>query len=229
MSTRAWAITTLVFGAGTLLLFVVFALLPEMRAAAQCLPVGSVVRFELARDGGELAALFGGADSVCRPLAAAAMDAVNRLDLIVFIPTYTAFCVSAAFLMAGGALRPLSAAAGLFALAAAGADYVETTTLLEITPALNDLTRLQTLAPISSGAAWAKFALLTAHAFACAGLAFVNGRRWIITAALVAPVAGVALAASDPAHFSTVMNAAFALAWTALLAAAVRELARKRA
>ncbi len=98
MSTRFWAIATIVTGVATLSLFVVFSLLPEVQAAGECLGRGAVVQFELARNISDLIAIFGEPDSACRPLAVSAMDAVNHLDMAVFIPVYTLFCIC------GGAL-----------------------------------------------------------------------------------------------------------------------------
>lgn len=229
MSERGWAVATLLFGAGALAMIIVFALLPEMRAASACLPPGSVVQFELARGSADLATLFGAPDAPCRPLAVAAMDAVNRLDMLAFIPLYTAFCVGAALLLAGGAVRPLAAAGALFALLAAAADYVETTTLLKITGALDDPSALEFHLLYLSWGAWSKFALLAAHAFACAGLCWVGERRRpMVGVLLLAPALGTAMAAFDHYRFANVMNAAFAAAWLALFVVALMEVMRKR-
>lgn len=216
---RALARATVAAGLATLTLFAAFALQPEMHAAAHCLAPGSVVQFELARNPADLTAIFGAPDSACRPLAIATMDAVNRLDMLAFIPTYTAFCVFAALFLAGGAARPLAAAAVLAALAAAASDYLETATLLSLTQSLD---APDALLPRLQFGAWAKFALLATHAFLCAGLCLLTEkRRWIAGALLLAPAPGVVLAALDHVRFANVMNAGFAAAWVALLVAAV--------
>lgn len=222
MSTRGWALATVVTGLITFALFVVFALLPEMRAAADCLPRGAVVQFELARDSNDLAAIFGPPGGACRALGAAAMDAVNRVDLTAFIPAYTAFCISAALYVARGRWgRPLAAAAVAAAILAALADVLETATLLDVTETLD---APGDLLATSQFAAWSKFALLAAHALFCAGLCLIGqNRRWGLGVALLAPAPGVAAAASSPLALSGVMTASFAIAWIALLGFAVRD------
>ena len=218
MSARAWAAATAALGVATIALFVTFALLPEVRAAAGCLQAGAVVQFELARNSEDLARIFGGGEG-CGPLAIAAMDAVNRLDLIAFIPIYTAFACAAALFLADGALRPLSIAAIVAALGATASDYLETTTLLRITQTLD---APEALLPFSQAGAWIKFSLLAAHGVFCAGLCFLAARRRLVLGALLLlPVLGVALAAYDHVRLASVMNAAFALAWLGVLATAV--------
>lgn len=216
MSARGWAIATVVAGVITFALFVVFGLLPETRAAADCLPPGAVILFELARDTNDLAAIFGPPGSTCRTLGAAAMDAINHIDLIAFIPAYTAFCISGALFLAGGQWgRPLAAAAVAVAILAALADVLETTTLLDIS---QNLDALGDLLVRSQFGAWSKFALLAAHALFCAGLCFTSSRRrWILGFGLVLPTLGVAAAASNHIAFTGVMNMSFTIAWVALL------------
>lgn len=221
MSPRPWALATAATGGVSLALFVVFATLPEVRAAGDCLPPGSVVQFELARNAADLAAIFGAPDSACRPLAIAAVDAVNRVDVLGFIPAYTLFCISAAFFLAAGDWRrPLVVVAVAAALFAAAADYLETTTLLAITQTLDAPGGLLQYAQTG---AWSKFALLAAHAVFCAGICFTSERpRLILGVLLMLPAFGVAAAAYDHVKLASAMNGAFAIAWFALLAMAIR-------
>jgi len=220
VSTRGWAVATAIAGLLTLALFVVFLALPEVRAAADCLPPGAVVQFELARNAADLEAIFGPPGSACRTLGAAAMDAVNRIDLIAFIPAYTAFCLCAALYLAAGQWgRPLAAAAVAAALLAALADVLETTTLLDITA---NFDAAEPLLPMSQLGAWSKFALLAAHALFCAGLCLIGPKpRWMLGVAFMAPTLGVAVAASSHVQFASAMSATFTIAWLALLVAAV--------
>lgn len=229
MNVRAWAIVTAVGGLASLGLFVVFAMLPEMRAATaqDCLPAGAVVQFELARNVADLVAVFGEPQSMCRPLAVAAMDAVNRIDIYAFIPAYTLFCIAAAFFLANGVWqRPLVIiAVGAAVLAAAG-DYLETTTLLAITQVVDAPGQLL---QYSQAGAWSKFVLLAAHAVFCAGICFTSDwRRPILGALLMLPAFGVAVAAYDHVALASVMNAVFAVAWIALLAMALVSVVRGR-
>ncbi len=225
MSARAWGWGVVAFGAASLGMFVAFALLPEMRAAAQCLPPGSVVQFEFARNAQDLVRIFGASESDCRPLAVAAMDAVNQLDVLAFIPIYTAFCICGAFFLAGGASRLLALAAVIAALGALAGDYLETTTLLAITP---DIDGAAPLLPRSQLGAWSKFALLATHAAFCAGLCFLGERRRpILGALLLLPALGVAIAAIDHVRFANIMNATFTIAWLTLLIMAALAVVRR--
>ncbi len=227
MSARTWALATALTGVISLGLFVVFAMLPEMRAAADCLPPGSVVQFEFARNVPDLITIFGEPESVCRPLAIAAMDAVNRIDIIAFIPAYALFCISAALFLAGGIWqRPLVIIAIGAALLAAAGDYLETTTLLAITQTIDAPGELLQSSQIG---AWSKFALLAAHAVFCAGICFTSDkRRPLLGALLMLPAFGVAAAAYNHITLASVMNGAFALAWIALLAMAITHMVRGR-
>lgn len=223
MNARRWAIATAAFGVATLILFVGFTVLPQVTAAGECLAAGAVIDFELARTGAELIAIFDAPGSECRGLSITAMDAINTLDVWAFIPAYSLFCISGALFLSDGAVwRPLAFAAVASAVLAAGADYLETTTLLNIT---RDIERGAALAPVSAFAAWTKFALLAAHALFCAGLAYLSAqRRTILGVLLILPTFGVLALAIDHTRYAMVLNATFALAWFALLFAAVRVL-----
>lgn len=228
MSARVWAIATVVTGAATLGLFVVFSLLPDVQAAGACMARGAVVQFELARHVSDLIAIFGEPDSACRPLAISAMDAVNRLDMAVFIPVYTLFCIAAAlFLADGNWRRPLVIVAIGAALVAAAADYLETTTLLAITQAIDTPGQLLQYSQLG---AWSKFAMIAAHAVFCAGICYTNDKqRLILGTILMLPPFGVAAAAYDQAGLLNIMNATLGLAWLSLLVMAIVSVVRAKA
>ncbi|MGE3142638.1 MAG: hypothetical protein AB7L65_04910, partial [Hyphomonadaceae bacterium] len=126
MSARLWALLTLATGAGVLAVAVLFAALPEVKAAAPCMSAGAIVRFELADSVRDLDAVFGPRGGACRPAMVAAMNAINHLDMIAFIPFYTAFFCCAAALAGGGEGRPLVLAAFEAALIAAAGEVLET-------------------------------------------------------------------------------------------------------
>lgn len=219
MSARFWAIAAALTGLGVLGLFGAFGMLPEAQAAARCLPAGSVVQFELARNATDLLAIFGAPGTACHAPAIAAMDAVNTLDIHAFIPTYTLFCVCSALFLSGGALRPLALAAIASALAALAGDYLETLTLLQLTHTLD---APDALLPQLELGAWGKFGALAMHAFFCAGLCFLEGkRRPILGTLLLLPLPGFAAAAFNHVVFANFMNLAFALAWLALVVMAL--------
>lgn len=227
MSGRFWTIATIVTGLVTVGIIVAFTLLPEVTAAGDCFPRGAVVQFEFARNAADLAAIFGDPQSVCRPLVISAMDAVNRLDTLAFIPAYTLFGICAALFLANGVwARPLVIIAVGASLLAAAGDYLETTTLLAITQTLDAPNGLLEYSQLG---AWSKFALLAAHAVFCAGICYTSEKpRYILGAVLLLPPFGVAAAAYDHIVWSDVMSAGFAVAWVALLVVAIVSVVRAK-
>jgi len=227
VTSRGWALASALTGAAVLAVTIAFALLPEMRGAGQCMVRGAVIQFEFARNTSDLVNVFGPADSICRDLVIKAMDAVNVVDLLAFIPAYVAFCICAALYLADGQWgRPLAAAAVGAAVIAGLADILETATLLEITRTLDQPGDL--LASSQLGA-WSKFALLAAHALFCAGLCLVGEkRRWILGVILLAPALGVAAAANDHVTRADLMSLSFVIAWMALLGFAIKDAVRPK-
>lgn len=220
MSGRFWAIATIVAGLVTLGISVAFAMLPEVTAAGECFARGAVVQFEFARNVADLVTIFGEPESACRPQIVNAMDAVNHLDMLAFIPAYTLFGICAALFLANGVWqRPLVIIAIGVSLLAAAADYLETTTLLALTQTLDAPGGLLQYSQLG---AWSKFALLAAHAVFCAGICYTSDKpRYILGAVLMLPPFGVAAAAYDHVTLSNVMAAGFTVAWVALLVMAV--------
>ena len=93
------ALVVVALGLVTASAFGSFFLLPQARAA---FPEGdgpaAVARFQLANDVGDLKGLFGDPPDAA---VVAAVTAVTRLDLWIFIPIYAAFLVAGAFMLAG--------------------------------------------------------------------------------------------------------------------------------
>ncbi|MCX7357209.1 MAG: hypothetical protein NT015_03530 [Alphaproteobacteria bacterium] len=227
MNGRFWAIATVITGAISLGITIAFAMLPEVTAAGECFQRGAVVQFEFARHIADLLSIFGEPESTCRPLVVTAMDAVNHLDTLAFIPAYTLFCVCAALFLANGVWqRPLVIIAIGAALLAAVGDYLETTTLLALTQTLDAPADLLQYSQLG---AWSKFALLAAHAVFCAGICYTSDRpRYILGAVLMLPPFGVAAAAYDHVAFSNIMAAGFTVAWVALLVMAIVSVVRAK-
>ncbi|ANP45550.1 hypothetical protein ATE48_06270 [Candidatus Viadribacter manganicus] len=222
-----WAIATVVTGVATLGISIAFGMLPAVQAAGACFQRGAVIQFEFARNLSDLIAIFGEPQSACRPLVVTAMDGANQLDVWLFIPTYTLFCICAALFLAGADWRrPLVIVAIGAAFMAAGADYLETITLLTLTQTLD---APASLLQYSQLGAWSKFALLAAHAVFCAGICYVSEKkRYTLGAVLMLPPFGLAGAAYDHVTLSTVMSAGFAVAWVALLVSAIVSVARAK-
>jgi hypothetical protein len=223
---RLWATLTAIAGLIALATVFAFQTLPEVKAAGSCAANDAILRFEVARKVEDLDLLFGPTGAECRDKVVAAMDAVNTLDVRLFIPAYTAFVIFAALFLSGGALRPLTLGAIAAALVACVADYVETIGLLSYTP---DLTPSTDELFRSSTAAWIKFAALAVNALLLAGLCFTTvPRRPIIGALLCLPVIGVGAMAlnMDWSFFQTL---AFLLSWVPLMIMAVKSAITGRA
>lgn len=221
-NTRVWAVLTAVSGVAVVAVSTAFTLLPEVVAgqAAGCYgKTPPVVAFEFARNVAEASPLFGA--GACRPLALAAMDAINRLDILAYIPAYSLFAVFGAVFAARGARPPLVLLAILAAILAFVADMIETTTLLRATA---DLEAAGALLPRSSAAAWTKFAALAVHGLLVAAVCLrVAPRRWIVGMAMALPAVGTAAAAIDPAAYSKLMMLGLTVGWMVLLAFAIKE------
>lgn len=227
MSGRFWAIATVVTGVISLGITIAFGLLPEVTAAGECFQRGAVVQFEFARNAGDLLSIFGEPESTCRPLIVTAMDAINHLDTLAFIPAYTLFGICAALFLAGGVWqRPLVIIAVGASLLAAAGDYLETVTLLSLTKTLDAPGGLLEYSQLG---AWSKFALLAAHAVFCAGICYTSDKpRYILGAILLLPPFGVAAAAHDHVAYSNIMAAGFTVAWVALLVMAIVSVVRAK-
>lgn len=220
---RLWAILAGFFGLVSLGVTVAFRLLGPVTAAKGCMTDGAVIQFEFARKAEQLTEIFGNPVDPCRGLNIDAMDAVNQLDVIAYIPSYTLFAICAALFISGGRLRLPILLAILAAAIALVADYVETFTLLAITPALEPQAALL---PTSSTAAWTKFAALAAHALILGAVCLEKPpRRWILGIVLLAPAIGV-LAAFTDAQNLWLLTIGFLLAWLPLLGLAIWRAAR---
>ena len=213
--TRLWAILASIAGIVALCVTVAFRLLPQVQEAGTCLAADAVIQFEFARTPADLQAIFG----ACPEKAIAAVDAVNHLDVLAYIPSYSAFAAFAALFLGGSLRRPLVLLAVLAAVIALIADYIETLTLLRITA---DLSAAGPLLATSSTAAWTKFAALAANAALLSAICLTGTpRRRIVGALLVLPVLGTIVMALDPSR-SALLNYAYLLSWTPLLAMAIR-------
>ena len=228
LSSRPWAALTAITGIAALGITLAFAQLPAVTTAGACFENGAILKFELATTAAELQRLFHAAGDPCRPLALAAMDQSNHLDVFAYIPAYTAFTVFSVLFLAARVRAPLALAALAAALTALVADYVETTTLLTIT---KDLAAGEALMGRSSAAAWIKFGALAAHALLLAGVCLTQApRRWILGVLLLLPAPAYMVMRLDPDR-SALLNLAFFLSWTPLMLTAlwtaVRPILRK--
>ncbi len=224
--TRTWAVLTTLAGIAALATFAIFQNLPDVKAAGTCAKNEAVLLFELARTQADLDAVFGPAGSDCRPKVIAALDAVNTIDVWLFIPAYTAFVAFAALFLSGGEGRPFAWGAIALAIVAAGADYVETLNLLAYTP---ELTPTPERLAKSSTAAWIKFFSLGLNALLLAALCFTAAhKRRILGALLCLPIIGVTLMFAD-LKWIQAQTLAFLASWLPLLVMAAKTAVTGRA
>lgn len=218
--TRLWAIATALSGIAALGVTIAFQALPEVKAAGACAASDAVLRFEFARTLADLDEIFGPSGGECRAKVVAALDAVNTLDVLLFIPAYTAFVSFAALFLSGGKLGALPMMAIAAAIIALSADYVETIGLLSYTP---DLTPAPEMLARSSSAAWIKFAALGVNGLLLAVICFTAAprARWIIGALLCLPSIGVAMMFVD-LRWVPAQTFAFFASWTPLLIMAIK-------
>jgi hypothetical protein len=224
-NTRIVALLTGLAGLVALAITVAFAQLPAVTAARACVASGDVIAFELATTLAELTRIFHPLGDTCRPLALAAMDQVNHLDVFAYIPSYTAFTILAVLFLAGNARRPLPLAALAVAVLALAADYVETTALLTIT---KDVEGGVALTARASTAAWIKFGALAGHAGLLAAICFTGQpRRRVLGGLLLLPLPGFLVMLADPSR-NGILNLAFFASWTPLMLMALWEALRPR-
>lgn len=223
---RLWWTLCALFGLATIGFVVWFTRHIPTHTCSGPLPEGvtSLLAFQLATTPAEIEAVFGQAIDTCRAAMVAALDRVDRVDLLGFIPTYGLFL--ATFLLAlrrEGVARP--AHVGLvFLVVGLAFDVLETATQLYITRALPGSDAELTALTIASRG---KFSALAAVAL-CAGLGlFARGgllRRIAAIACIVGAGISVAGLAGGPA--AAMLPRGGVLSWTAMLVVAVAEALR---
>ena len=176
-----------------------------------------IIAFELARAETDLQAIFGAPDNPCRPGMIAAMDTINWIDVLAFIPVYGAFLV---FFFLGLAYRnPKLARLGLqISIVAVLGDYAENTCLMNLTPALDASSVWLQLLPWATGVKW--LGLGAAAAVAAMIFAHAPDRRpWHIVAALACFVSVlVSMAAMfAPVAFGPLLSAGIGISWLVFL------------
>jgi hypothetical protein len=187
-----------------------------------------IIAFELARSAADLAAIFG-TQEPCRSDIVGRLDAVNLVDVLVYIPVYGVFM---AFFFLG--MRGRDAALGTLgfrvAVLAALGDFAENACLMNLTPQLDPTSTWFTLLPWATGIKW----LGLGAAAAVAARIYVKSsgtRLWNYLAALLCAAAFLSTVAaiSMPAMFGPLVGLGVGLSWLVYLitagAAAFRPLA----
>jgi hypothetical protein len=178
-----------------------------------------IIAFELARSADDLQAIFG-TQEPCRSAVVARLDAINLVDVLVYIPAYGVFM---AFFFLG--MRARNAALGTlgFRIAAVAAlgDFAENACLMSLTPAVDPSSTWFALLPWATGVKWLGLGL--AAAIAAAIYVKSAGTRVLsIVAALMCTAAFLSTLAAiaAPAKFGPTVGLGVGLSWLVYLIAA---------
>jgi hypothetical protein len=170
-----------------------------------------VIAFELARTASDLEAIFGKPGDPCRADVVAAMDSINWVDALAFIPLYGAFMISF-FLGMRERDAGLARLGVWISVIAVLADYAENACLMQLTPELDAASIWLALLPWATGIKW--LGLGTAAGIAALTFARATDRRaWHLVAALgcfLAFLASLAAMLSPPAFGPTLSVSIFA-------------------
>lgn len=171
-----------------------------------------IIAFELARSPADLEAIFGTTEP-CRSTMVDRMDAVNLMDVLVYIPAYGVFM---AFFFLG--LRGRDAGLGTLgfriSIIAVLGDYAENACLMNLTPALDPTSMGFALLPWATAVKWLGLGAAAAIA-AAIYLRATSARALNILAGLVCGVAAVSTVAAMamPAKFGPLVSLGIALSW----------------
>jgi hypothetical protein len=183
-----------------------------------------IIAFELARSAADLEAIFGTEpdhwDSSCRALVIEQLDAINVVDVLVYIPVYGVFM---AFFFLGMRARHASLGTLGFRIAviAALGDFAENACLMNLTPQLDSTSTWFALLPWATGIKW--LGLGVAAAIAAAIYVKSAGTRWwnylaalLCAAAFLSTVAAIAV----PSKFGPLVGLGVGLSWIVYLVTA---------
>ena len=175
-----------------------------------------IIAFELARSAADLEAIFGTRDP-CRSEVVERMDAINLVDVLVYIPVYGAFM---AFFFLGMRARHASLGTLGFRIAviAALGDFAENACLMNLTPQLDATSTWFTLLPWATGIKWLGLGAAAAIA-AAIYVKSAGARLWNSLAALLCAAAFLSTLAAIavPAKFGPLVGLGVGLSWLAYL------------
>jgi hypothetical protein len=207
------------FAAGLLVLAVtLFAATQEPARPCGNLPqdYAPIIAFELARNAADLEALFG-TQEPCRTEVIQRMDAVNVVDVLVYIPVYGVFM---AFFFLGMRERHASLATLGFrvSIVAVLGDYAENACLMNLTPQLDAASTWFALLPWATGAKWLALGVAAAVA-ATIYVKSAGARLWNLLAALMCAAAFLSTVAAIavPSMFGPQVGLGVGLSWITYL------------
>lgn len=178
-----------------------------------------IIAFELARSAADLDAIFG-TQEPCRSEVIQRIDAINLVDVLVYIPAYGVFM---AFFFLGMRARHASLGTLGFRIAiiAALGDFAENACLMNLTPQLDPASLWFALLPWATGIKWLGLGVAAAIA-AAIYVKSTGARLWNLLAALMCAAAFLSTVAAMavPSMFGPLVGLGVALSWLAYLVTA---------
>jgi hypothetical protein len=178
-----------------------------------------IIAFELARSAADLEAIFGTRDP-CRAEVIERMDAINLVDVLVYIPVYGVF-MAFFFLGMRGRDASLGTLGFRIAVGAALGDFAENACLMNLTPQLDPASTWLALLPWATGIKWLGLGAAAAIA-AAIHVKSTGARVWNYFAALLCAAAFLSTVAAIavPAMFGPLVGLGVGLSWLAYLVTA---------
>jgi hypothetical protein len=175
-----------------------------------------IIAFELARNEGDLQAIFG-THEPCRSSVVERMDAINLVDVLVYIPAYGVF-MACLFLGMRSRHPALGTLGFRISIVAALGDFAENACLMSLTPALDPSSAWFALLPWATGVKWLGLGVAGAVA-AAIYVKSAGARVWSIVAALMCAAAffSTVAAIAVPAKFGPIISLGVGLSWLAYL------------
>jgi hypothetical protein len=172
-----------------------------------------IIAFELARSGDDLQAIFG-TQEPCRSTVVEQMDAINLVDVLVYIPAYGVFM--AFFFLGMRSRHALLGTLGFWvSLLAVLGDFAENACLMSLTPALDPSSTGFALLPWATGVKWLGLGV-------AAGIAAALYRSNIATLVCGAALFVTVSAILSPAQTGPIVALGVGLSWlTYLITAAL--------
>lgn len=172
-----------------------------------------IIAFELARSADDLQAIFG-TQEPCRSSVVERMDAINLVDVLVYIPAYGVFM--AFFFLGMRSRHTLLGTLGFWvSLLAVLGDFAENACLMSLTPALDPSSTWFALLPWATGVKWLGLGV-------AAGVAAGLYSSYVATAVCAAVLFATVSAILNPAEAGPVVALGVGLSWlTYLITAAM--------
>lgn len=218
---RSWAKRTAIMGFLVLAIYAVFFLLPGVRQAQDiCGRLPDMTAFELARSADDVRAVFADIKPGCQAATIKAMNQINRVDLPLFMMTYSLFIVSASLFESAKSKQRRWLWGLLAAPVALLGDLLETGILFQMTDNLPNAGDYVAALVVTT---WIKWIALAGFAGLVSVLALQQSpRRWVIGGVNAAGVILTVLALFNPHRFGAIMALTLGFGWFVLWGDALR-------